>query len=229
MLARQGKSATQEGTGDDSSIDSDDVDRTPFVPEKGTNPLRDAVGNAKLHPVLKTKRVDHFPDHGVGPHHKDTHTQFDNTFASVEGDRRPSISRRRPSQARFANKVIGRLYNRRAFTAGLVFGRGHFLGDISKMVAGLVTSDDDSQVISVGDDSTVPRYGFGEEPDPSRCDESMNDIYEHGNAVQAFHSSTVAAGKDGCVVLVFPKASLIPFLDEYPGLLLSLLGTQVVV
>jgi hypothetical protein len=39
----------------------------------------------------------------------------------------------------------------------------------------------------------------------------------------------LTAGKDGCVVLVFPKASLIPFLDEFPGLLLSLLGTQVVV
>ena len=43
------------------------------------------------------------------------------------------------------------------------------------------------------------------------------------------HTSTLTAGKDGCVVLVFPKATLIAFLDEYPGLLLSLLGTQVVV
>jgi hypothetical protein len=183
-----------------------------------------------LHQGLKAKQIDHSAIHGPGHHQKDTHAQFDTTFASLEGDKLANIARRRCSQVRFANKVIGRLYNRRAFTAGLVFGRGHFLGDISKMVAGLVTSDEDSQVISVGDDSSVPRYGFGEEPDLSRCDESMNDvIYEDGDAVQAVHSSTLAVGKDGCVVLVFPKASLIPFLDEYPGLLLSLLGTQVVV
>lgn len=220
---------TQEGAGDESSIDSDDVDRTPFAPEQGTNPLRDTADNVRLHKGLKAKRVDHFADHGVGHHQKHAYIQFDNAFAGLEGDKPANISRRRSSQARFANKVLGRLYNRRANTAGLVFGPGHFLGDISKMVAGLVTSDDDSQVISVGDDSTVPMYGFGEEADPNRCDESMNDIYEHGDAVQAYHSSTLAVGKDGCVALVFPKASLIPFLDEYPGLLLSLLGTQVVV
>jgi CRP-like cAMP-binding protein len=84
--------------------------------------------------------------------------------------------------------------------------------------------------MSVGDDSSVPRYGFGEKPDHSRSGESTKDIiYEHGDAVHVVHSSTLAAGKEGCVVLVFPKTSLIPFLDEYPGLLLSLLGTQVVV
>jgi hypothetical protein len=54
-------------------------------------------------------------------------------------------------------------------------------------------------------------------------------IYEQGAEEQLVHSSTLAAGKEGCVVLVFSKSSLIPFLDEYPGLLLSLLGTQVVV
>jgi hypothetical protein len=94
------------------------------------------------------------------------------------------------------------------------------------MVAGLV-SDEDSQCMSDGDDSSVPRYGFGDKPDHSRSGESTKDIiYEHVNVV---HTSTLAAGKEGCVVLVFPKTSLIPFLDEYPGLLLSLLGTQVVV
>ena len=53
-------------------------------------------------------------------------------------------------------------------------------------------------------------------------------IFEQEGDQHIVHSSTLAAGKDGCVVLVFPKASLILFLDEYPGLLLSLLGTQVV-
>ena len=222
---------THEGTGDDSSIDSEDVDRTPFVPEQETSSMTETADSGKLHQGLKVKRVDHFADHGVGHHHReDTYTQFDNAFASLEGDKRANISRRRSSRARFANKVLGRLYNRRANTAGLVFSRGHFLGDISKMVAGLVTSDEESQVISVGDDSSsVPRYGFGEELDLCRPEESMKDIIYEGNAVQVVHSSTLAVGKEGCVVLVFPKASLIPFLDEYPGLLLSLLGTQVVV
>jgi CRP-like cAMP-binding protein len=54
-------------------------------------------------------------------------------------------------------------------------------------------------------------------------------IHEQEGDSHIVHTSTLTAGKDGCVVLVFPKQSLIPFLDEYPGLLLSLLGTQVVV
>lgn len=37
---------------------------------------------------------------------------------------------------RFANKVLARLYSRRAYTAGLIFSRGHFLSDISRMVSG---------------------------------------------------------------------------------------------
>jgi CRP-like cAMP-binding protein len=54
-------------------------------------------------------------------------------------------------------------------------------------------------------------------------------IHEVDDDSHVVHSSTLTAGKDGCVVLVFPKSTLIPFLDDYPGLLLSLLGTQVVV
>ena len=37
------------------------------------------------------------------------------------------------------------------------------------------------------------------------------------------------AGPEGCVAIVFPRSSLVPFLDASPGVLLSLLGTQVVV
>jgi hypothetical protein len=54
-------------------------------------------------------------------------------------------------------------------------------------------------------------------------------IHEADDDNHVIHSSTLTAGKDGCIVLVFPKSTLIPFLDDYPGLLLSLLGTQVVV
>ncbi len=127
-----------------------------------------------------------------------------------------------------ANRQLNRLYNRRAFTAGLVFSRGHFLGDISKMVAGLLSSNYQGKDNSVDDNSR--NYGFGEknEGKPNRGLVDRMTIYEQEGDQHIVHSSTLAAGKEGCVVLVFPKPSLILFLDEYPGLLLSLLGTQVV-
>jgi hypothetical protein len=137
---------------------------------------------------------------------------------------RSSVFRRRSSRARKANKVLGRLYNRRAFTGGLVFSRGHFLGDVSKMVDGLLASDLESDKQEDG-----PTYGFGVQVDGA--DDTILaelTIHEEGGE-QVSHSSTLTAGNDGCVVLVFPKSSLIPFLDQYPGVLLSLLGTQVVV
>jgi len=171
--------------------------------------------------------------------------QFENVFLDPEAergssmdskDRRLSLARRRSSRARFANKVLGRLYSRRAFTGGLVFSRGHFLGDVSKMVAGLLSADfvDEFQD---DDEGSVPKYGFGEKTEGGglRASNSQLDsvsemvIHEQEGDELIVHSSTLTAGKEGCVVLVFPKASLIPFLDEYPGLLLSLLGTQVVV
>lgn len=138
--------------------------------------------------------------------------------------------RRRSSRARFANKVLGRLYSRRAFTGGLVFSRGHFLGDVSKMVAGLLSADYND----VGElqDKSFPAFGFGDQPEGTKnSSESLIDmvIHEQDSDSQGFHSSTLTAGKDGCVVLIFRKSTLLPFLDEYPGLLLSLLGTQVVV
>lgn len=146
------------------------------------------------------------------------------------GNRRASFTRRRSSRARFANKVLGRLYSRRAFTGGLVFSRGHFLGDVSKMVAGLLSSDYENPD---SNDVSFPVYGFGDKIEGSKepISDNLTDMVIHeqegdGNIV---HSSTLTAGNDGCVVLVFPKENLIPFLDEYPGLLLSLLGTQVVV
>jgi CRP-like cAMP-binding protein len=136
---------------------------------------------------------------------------------------RRSVKRRRSSKARKANKVLGRLYNRRAFTGGLVFSRGHFLGDVSKMVAGMIPTD--SGFIDADDG---PAYGFGDQLEGAEDAFAGMVIPEEGEQ-QATHTSTLTAGKDGCVVLVFSKASLGPFLDEYPGLLLSLLGTQVVV
>lgn len=184
----------------------------------------------------------------VGDSSVDTndHTEgeiHENDFGYAEGDeqkdRRSHLVRRRSSKARFANKVLGRLYSRRAFTHGLIFSRGHFLGDVSKMVAGVLSSDNSSEI----NDDSSPSYGFGdnsESGDQQRrrgssqiakeISLSLSEmvIHEQGNH-NVMHSSTLTAGKEGCVVLVFPKSSFGPFLDEYPGLLLSLLGTQVVV
>mmetsp|Transcript_27340 Transcript_27340/g.40357 ORF Transcript_27340/g.40357 Transcript_27340/m.40357 type:complete len:1417 (-) Transcript_27340:50-4300(-) len=143
-----------------------------------------------------------------------------------------SHARRRSSRARFANKVLGRLYNRRAFTGGLVFSRGHFLGDVSKMVAGRLCIDTESDFLPDTDEETNKhRHGFGEKSDNSNSpNHAASDIiHEREGDELVVHNSTLTAGKNGCVVLVFPKSTLCPFLDEYPGLLLSLLGTQVVV
>ena len=130
---------------------------------------------------------------------------------------------RRPTKDRFANKVLGRLYNRRAFASGLVFSRGHFLGDIEKMVEGLLSSANDAE----GEHNGGPLFDF-DDTETVTSRETLT-IFEMEGGKHTTHTSTLAAGVDGCLVMVLPKSSLIPFLDQYPGLLLSLLGTQVVV
>jgi len=129
---------------------------------------------------------------------------------------------RQPTKERFANRVLGKLYNRRAFASSLVFSRGHFLGDIEKMVEGILSS-----ASGEGDQNEGILLNFNHtESITSR--ETLT-IFETEGGMHSTHTSTLAAGKDGCLVMVLPKSSLIPFLDQYPGLLLSLLGTQVVV
>ena len=141
--------------------------------------------------------------------------------------RRPSTSS--STKDRFANKVLGRLYNRRAFASGLVFSRGHFLGDIEKMVEGLLSSAHKNEEEQAKETYDEFEQGFGfRDTDDALSLDTMT-IHELEGGQHTAHSSTLAAGKDGCVVLILPKTSLIPFLDDYPGLLLSLLGTQVVV
>mmetsp|Transcript_19924 Transcript_19924/g.43481 ORF Transcript_19924/g.43481 Transcript_19924/m.43481 type:complete len:91 (+) Transcript_19924:3-275(+) len=90
------------------------------------------------------------------------------------------------------------------------------------MVAGLLAKKD---TLDIG----ASQYGFGEKQDSSSRATGLESVVIQDDADNVVHNSTLAAGKDGCVVLGFPKSSLIPFLDEHPGLLLSLLGTQVVV
>lgn len=221
---------------DDSSLDdSVDIERRlkALPPERASHSVSGgSQGTTSLSTVdpLDIAARRHSGPAATSVHRReDTYSQCKTALAELEGDTAEvKASRRRSSRARFANKVLGRLYSRRAYTAGMAFGAGHFLGDVSKMVAGLVTSDVESQVVSDGDDGSFPKYGFGDEGSDRLAAKDVV-IYEHGAEGHLVHTSTLAAGKEGCVVLVFPKASLIPFLDEYPGLLLSLLGTQVVV
>jgi hypothetical protein len=145
---------------------------------------------------------------------------FSNSMTDFESGRRPS------SKDRFANKVLGRLYNRRAFASGLVFSRGHFLGDIEKMVEGLLSSTEGEDFGRRAYDE-LEQFDLNENSDTLSLDTTT--LYELDGSQHTAHTSTLAAGKDGCVVLILPKTSLIPFLDAHPGLLLSLLGTQVVV
>ena len=127
---------------------------------------------------------------------------------------------------RFANKVLCRLSNKRSIASGLIFSRGHFLGDIEKMVEGLLSSANEGEISAENNNGLTQSFGFGELDDALSLDTmTLHDNFGH----HSVHSSTLAAGKDGCVVMVLQKASLLPFLDAHPGLLLSLLGTQVVV
>ena len=111
----------------------------------------------------------------------------------------------RAGRDRFANKVLARLYSRRAYTAGMVFSRGIFLSDTSRMVSG----------------------------DLARIQKSANFRSSIGSILASgdhhCHTSNLIAGPDGCVVMIFPRSTLVPFLDSNPGVLLCLLGTQVVV
>merc|ERR1711935_710424 len=144
-------------------------------------------------------------------------------------DRRKSRTRRRSSRARFVNKALVRLYDRRAFTGGLVFSRGHFLGDVSKMAAGLLSNAGDCDGTNGGagqGDEYLPSYGFGEKKE-SKSKERQNlsnmIIHEKDGGDSILHTSTLTAEKEGCIVLVFPRKSLTEFLDAHPGLLLLLL------
>ena len=144
------------------------------------------------------------------------------TFVKAEESLTEKISAKdqiESTKDRFANKVLCRLSNKRSIASGLIFSRGHFLGDIEKMVEGLLSSADEGG-ISAG---VFGELGVNDE---LSLDTMTLDVNLSHHTV---HSSTLAAGKDGCVVMVLQKASLLPFLDAHPGLLLSLLGTQAVV
>jgi hypothetical protein len=111
-----------------------------------------------------------------------------------------------PHRDKFANKVLARLYSRRAYTENLVFSRGNFLCDTSRMVSGDLANISKSTI-----------WG------------SRNSMGSGLPSDHHFHTSNMIAGHEGCVAFVFPRSSLVPFFDSHPGVLLSLLGTQVVI
>jgi len=227
-----------------------DFDKHPGAHEAISSPMLDGDEFAKLSRVLQKDADSHGKlvegtgngEHGFDFVEDESLHNLENICLDPENDSitdsmncsdgSMSHARRRSSRARFANKVLGRLYNRRAFTGGLVFSRGHFLGDVSKMVAGRLSIDTESDFLpDTVEKTNRHRYGFGEKLENSNSSShaSSDIIHEHEGDELVVHNSTLTAGKNGCVVLVFPKSTLCPFLDEYPGLLLSLLGTQVVV
>lgn len=114
----------------------------------------------------------------------------------------------RNNRNRFANKVLARLYSRKAYTAGMIFSRGIFLSDTSRMISG------DLAHINRSAGGGVQRSSF---------------VSASGGHTDHCHTSNMVAGSQGCVVMIFPRTALVPFLDSNPGVLLSLLGSQVVV
>lgn len=141
---------------------------------------------ARLETILRD-RADLFED--------DVH-EHSNEFLATE-------AKLRHARDNFANKVLGRLYSRRAYTSNLIFSRGHFLSDTSRMVSGSLA------------------HTHGHIPSPTTG--KTQSKFDH------LHGSELIAGPFGCVVLVFPRASLISFLELNPGILLNLLGTQALV
>lgn len=122
---------------------------------------------------------------------------------------RPTINQHdRKTRRKFANKVLARLNSRNAYTEGLIFSKGHFLSDTSRMVRGSLAGE---------------HFKTNEEWAKSLGDAKINKDAEH------FHSSNLAAGSGGCSVLFFTRESFISFLDSHPGVLLTLLGSQVIV
>ena len=91
------------------------------------------------------------------------------------------------------------------------FTRGNFVGDVSRIVGDLAISASDLQ--SRRDLMTSQRH----------TSNSCKLEREERNR------SSLVAGKKGCVVVSIRKENLRKYLDNNPGLLFCLLGTEVVV
>jgi len=89
---------------------------------------------------------------------------------------------------------------------GLVLGQSNFICDIASMLSTLL-HDDDTMSLRSNQSSLRTRLSW--------CDST--------------NPSAAVAGKNGCVVCVFPKTDLLELLDSYPGLLFSMSGGPVIV
>jgi hypothetical protein len=97
--------------------------------------------------------------------------------------------------------------SRRIVNGMEVLSRGHFLANVAEMIVKDVRPDSG--------------WGGGTRETPDG---------EGGScAGTGRHSSTLRAGGNGAVVVRFGKGEFINFLDKHPGVLLSLLGTEIVV
>lgn len=184
----------------------------------GPRNLRDSLSSSESPDVTLHDLCD--ADYGKIKHNEACFKGEESSKAKISSE-----NQLKSTKDRFANKVLCRLSNKRSIASGLIFSRGHFLGDIAKMVEGLLSSSNEGEL---GEDSEngLTQFSFGDTEELSLDTMTLHELDRNHHTV---HNSTLAAGKDGCVVMVLQKASLLPFLDAHPGLLLSLLGTQVVV
>jgi len=109
------------------------------------------------------------------------------------------------------NQMLEQLFIKKCDTQGLILSRGHFLGDISKMMGSRIHENVEGTRSS----------SFASSERTSSGQLSLHDDISH--------SSSVSAGRDGCVVVVFPSTTLVPYLDKNPCVLFSLHATQVLI
>jgi CRP-like cAMP-binding protein len=135
------------------------------------------------------------------------------TLARMRAARhRKMISNEEPAageEAEVGGEGAKRKYKSRIVNGMEVLSRGHFLANVAEMIV-----------------TDVQR------PD---CvyDENFQTDNEGGRGTSCAgtgrHSSTLRAGGGGATVVRFGKLEFINFLDKHPGVLLSLLGTEIVV
>jgi hypothetical protein len=184
------------------SIDEVGRDRQQFTPE----PLQNVEADKQLqgvHPNSEYARLEAMLQ--LRAEEMETADDMPEDYGGSMG-RLDKPSSESNHLSRFANKVLARLYSRKAYTEELAFSRGHFLSDTVRMVSG------DLATINKAPGRDSMRSSIGSTASDHHC-----------------HTSNLMAGPRGCVVMVFPKSQLVPFLDGNPGVLLCLLGSQVVV
>lgn len=178
----------------------------PMVAVEPDKKLMNINRNTEYHRLLEClqQRAD---EYDIDDHEEEEHSEEEDKNRDHD---RPTVDKAaralKEQRDKFANKVLARLYSRQAYTENLVFSRGCFLCDTSRMIS--------------GDLATIHRAIGGRSS--SIASSGSNNDHHH-------HTSSMLAGKQGCVAMVFPKSSLVPFLDANPGLLLSMLGTKVLV